>query len=103
MFRVDNRGVYLDKMLGLRINEIFPAEISAEVVRYISEAIRTREIQVYEYSVVISGEERFYEARFIAVEDDEVLVICVIQLKSKRSLLSLKRPEELQKSLTEQK
>ena len=91
MFRVDNRGVYLDKMLGLRINEIFPAEISAEVVRYISEAIRTREIQVYEYSVVISGEERFYEARFIAVEDDEVLVILRNTTEKQKVLIELEK------------
>jgi len=91
MFRVDNRGVYLDKMLGVRINEIFPAEISVEVVRYISEAIRTREIQVYEYSVVISGEERFYEARFIAVEDDEVLVILRNTTEKQKVLMELEK------------
>lgn len=75
MFRVNNQGVYLDKMLGKKISEVFPESIAVDTVRYISEAIRAREIQIYEYPVNVSGRDEFYESRFIAIEDDEVLVI----------------------------
>jgi len=75
MFRVNNQGVYLDKMLGNKITEVFPESIAVDTVRYISEAIRSREIQIFEYPVIISGSEEFYESRFIAIEDDEVLII----------------------------
>jgi len=75
MFRVNNRGVYLDKMLGTKISEVFPESIAVDTVKYISEAISTREIQIFEYPVVSAGKEEFYESRFIAIEDDEVLII----------------------------
>lgn len=75
MFRMSNEGVYLDKMLGTKINEVFPPEVAVDAVTHIAEAIRTREIQIYEYPVTILMEERFYEARFVAIEDDEVLII----------------------------
>ncbi len=75
MFRVDNEGVYLDKMLGTKINEVFPPEIAAEAVKHIAEAVKTREIQIFEYPVTISMEERFYEARFVAIDNDEILII----------------------------
>jgi PAS domain S-box-containing protein len=75
MFRVNNKGVYLDKMLGNKITEVFPESIAVDTVRYISEAIRSREIQIFEYPVVTSGREEVYESRFIAIEDDEVLII----------------------------
>ncbi len=75
MFRMSNEGIYLDKMLGTKINEVFPPEVAADAVKMISEAIRTREIQIYEYPVTIGMEARYYEARFVAIEDDEVLII----------------------------
>jgi len=75
MFRMSNEGVYLDKMLGTKINEIFPPDVAADAVRHIGEAISTREIQIYEYPVIIGMEERYYEARFVAIEDNEVLII----------------------------
>ncbi len=86
MFRVDNEGVYLDKMLGTKINEVFPPEVAAEAVRHISDAIKTREIQIYEYPVTISMEERYYEARFIAIDDEEVLIIIRNTTEKRRAL-----------------
>ena len=75
MFRVNNQGVYLDKMLGNKITEVFPESIAVDTVRYIAQAIKSREIQIFEYPVVTSGREEVYESRFIAIEDDEVLII----------------------------
>jgi len=75
MFRMSNEGIYLDKMLGTKINEVFPPEVAAEAVKLISDAISTREIQIYEYPASVSMEERYYEARIVAIEDDEVLII----------------------------
>ncbi len=75
MFRVNNQGIYLDKMLGTKISEVFPESIAVDSVRYISAAITSREIQIFEYPVVSAGKNEFYESRFIAIEDDEVLII----------------------------
>lgn len=86
MFRMSNKGVYLDKMLGAKINEVFPPEVAADAVKHISEAVRTREIQIYEYPVTISMEERYYEARFVAIEDDEVLIIIRNTTEKRRAL-----------------
>ncbi len=75
MFRVNNRGVYLDKMLGNKINEVFPESIAVDAVKYISAAIKSKEIQIFEYPVTTSGRNEYYESRFIAIENDEVLII----------------------------
>jgi len=75
MFRVNNEGVYLDKMLGNKIDDVFPSEVAAENVALISKAIKTREIQIHEYGIDRGRGDEYYEARFIAIEDDEVLVI----------------------------
>lgn len=75
MFRVNDEGIYLDKMLGSKINEVFPQEVAVSTVKYISEAIKTRTIQIFEYPVQTGGGSEHYEARFVAIEDDEVLVI----------------------------
>jgi len=75
MFRVNDEGIYLDKMLGSKINEVFPQEVAVSTVKYISDAIRTRMIQIFEYPVQTGGGSEHYEARFVAIEDDEVLVI----------------------------
>ena len=75
MFRVNDRGVYLDKMLGNKISEVFPESIAVDAVKYISRAIKSREIQIFEYPVVTPERNEFYESRFIAIEDDEVLII----------------------------
>jgi PAS domain S-box-containing protein len=75
MFRVNDEGLYLDKMLGSKINEVFPQEAAVSTVKYISDAIKNREIQIFEYPVISGGKEEYYEARFVAIEDNEVLVI----------------------------
>ncbi len=75
MFRVNDEGLYLDKMLGSKIDEVFPQDVAVSTVKYISDAIKTREIQIFEYPVISGGKEQYYEARFVAIEDDEVLVI----------------------------
>lgn len=75
MFRVNDAGVYLDKMLGTKIEEVFPEEAAVSTVKYISEAIKTRQIQIFEYPVTHGIKQEYYEARFVAIEDDEVLVI----------------------------
>lgn len=86
MFRMSNDGVYLDKMLGTKINEVFPPEVAAGAVRHIAEAVKTREIQIYEYPVTVSMEDRYYEARFVAIEDDEVLIIIRNTTEKRRAL-----------------
>ena len=75
MFRVNAKGEYLDIMLKGKINELFPPEISGKVLPYIARAVRTREIGIYEYPVLAGGTELYYEARFVAMDDDEILVI----------------------------
>ncbi len=86
MFRVNNEGVCIDKMIETKVNEVFPHEAAVDAVCYIAEAIRTREIRIYEYPVTISMDERYYEARFVAIDDNEVLII-IRNITEKRKAL----------------
>lgn len=75
IFRVNSKGEYLDRMLGGKIDEIFPPEIANMVRPYIMKAVQTREISIFEYPLQTGGPDLYYEARFVAMDEDEILVI----------------------------
>jgi len=75
MFRLDDRGMYIDDYLRDKIRKVFPDSIMPEIIKVIGRAFATREIQVYEYPVYFRDEVRYYEARIIISGLSEVLVI----------------------------
>ncbi len=89
IFRVNSRGEYLDRMLSGKINEIFPQEIAGMVLPYIKKAVKTREISIFEYPVQTGGSDLYYEARFVAMDEDEILVILRNVTERKNAMLEL--------------
>jgi PAS domain S-box-containing protein len=75
MFRLDDRGMYIDDYLRDKIRKVFPDSIMPDIINVIGKAFATREIQVYEYPVYLRDEVRYYEARIIISGLSEVLVI----------------------------
>jgi len=60
---------------GAKIYEVLPFEHADTRMAYARRALDTRELQVYEYQLEIEGEIRDEEARIVAVNDKEVIVI----------------------------
>ncbi|MEO0826799.1 MAG: response regulator [Cyanobacteria bacterium J06642_9] len=89
MIRIHADGTYLDVVVGgsvqlfnqglahegANIYDITPLEHSRQRMFYVQQALKTRETQFYEYEVVIDAELHSEEARIIAINDEEALVI----------------------------
>ncbi len=89
LFRVSRNGVILDfhsagtsdlyaspeQFLGKNTNDIMPPRIAELSMAAIEKAIQTREQVAFEYELTIQADRRYYEARIIALSNDEVLSI----------------------------
>ncbi|MBE7384539.1 MAG: PAS domain S-box protein [Leptolyngbya sp. SIO1E4] len=89
LIRLHADGTYLDVISGSGVKLFDPERIKAGVniydvtsfehahqrMVYARQALRTREVQFYEYEVILDGELRFEEARIVAIQAEEVLVI----------------------------
>jgi PAS domain S-box-containing protein len=108
MFLHTKEGVYLDyyardpsvllvspeAFLGKNIRDVLPPE----VVERINECIRllddTDEPQVIEYSLQLAGGERYFEARLVGAEADNVLSIVRDVTEARRAVDALRLGEE---------
>ncbi len=89
MIRMNKDGTYLDfrparnfktvvsgsDFIGKSIYEIMPFEVSQQRMRYVEEALSTRNPQRYEYQLVVDDRIYEQEARIVVCGEDEVLVI----------------------------
>jgi PAS domain S-box-containing protein len=57
------------------VYETLPFHLAKQRMEHIHKAIETRELQVYEYDILINGVLRKEEARLIAINDSEALII----------------------------
>ncbi|HEX2935243.1 MAG TPA: ATP-binding protein [Bacteroidales bacterium] len=84
---LDQSGVYIDYytmdsldlfkkpefFIGKRMYEVLPADVAANYKQYIDEAIRTKTVQVFEYSLPMPTGEEYYECKLTAFEDNKIL------------------------------
>ncbi len=89
IFRHSRDGVFLDfkpakdfdplvppgEFLGKRVDEVLPAEVAQKAMLYIEQAIRTGDVQIFEYQLPVHGEVRDFEARVVICGEGEVLGI----------------------------
>jgi PAS domain S-box-containing protein len=88
MFRMDREGRYLeykgsdedlavppDQLIGARAHDILPAEVADPLVEGIRRALDTGETVTGEYSLVLNGVERDFEARIVKARDEAVLIV----------------------------
>ncbi|OGG56641.1 MAG: hypothetical protein A3F84_08440 [Candidatus Handelsmanbacteria bacterium RIFCSPLOWO2_12_FULL_64_10] len=102
ILRHSRDGVYLDfkaakdfetlvppgEFLGKRADEVLPAEVARKALHHIEQAIRTGDVQVFEYQLPMHGEMRDYEARVVVCGEEEALGIV-------RDITERKRAEEV--------
>lgn len=108
MFLHTTEGVYLDyyardpdalkvppeKFLGKNFREILPPEVVAKVEPRLKLLESSDDPQVVEYTLEFLGEERYYEARLVKAEADNVLSIVRDITETRRVTDSLRRGEE---------
>lgn len=89
MFRMSRDGTYVDytaakgfqtyvpasEFLGRRVADVLPPTVAALVTDHMEKAFTTGEVQIFQYSLPLLGEVRDYEARLVALGDDEILSV----------------------------
>ncbi len=107
ILKVNNQGVYLDyklssdfdtlvppeKFLGKKIHDFIPKNIADKALETCQKALATKEIQFLEYELEKKGKIHHYEARMIAIENQDILVIIRDFTKQKAIEKSLKSTE----------
>ena len=89
MFRIDKNGILLEckgskqillllpaqDFLGKRLEEVLPFDITQKTKHFISAAIESGTVQLFEYQLTMDNTVHFYEARIMRSREDEVLAI----------------------------
>lgn len=90
-FRISKEGMYLDHypspndeqdllappevFLGKQLDEVLPGYLARAVLANVKKAIRTNELQAFEYMLPVKGNMSHFEIRINAINQDEVIAI----------------------------
>ena len=116
MFVQNAEGVYIDyhtpntedlyappeAFIGKQISDILPAEIALDFVEIFNKAIKTKQMQFYEYSLSFGNGIRYFESRIIAYKDSKVLSIVRDITANKYAEQALKESETKFKEIINQ-
>ena len=80
--------------IGRQIYDSFPLEQAQQRMFYVQRALQTREFQIYEYRLMIDEELRAEEARIVAINNEEVLVIVRDITDRKQAEIQLQQTNE---------
>ncbi|MCS7027121.1 MAG: PAS domain-containing protein, partial [Bryobacteraceae bacterium] len=64
-----------EKALGNTVYSCMPSEFAEHAMRIVHFVLDMRQLFLWEYSLPIDGEERFFEARFVPYTDERVIVL----------------------------
>lgn len=115
MFQFNREGKFIDYkvkeenllfikpsvFLNKKIEDVLPREIAESTRHYLEKAFETRELQVFEYEMMMDGTDHVYEARLAVCGENEVLAIIRDITKRKEAEKALKVSEEKYKRLTQ--
>lgn len=88
MFYINSEGTFLDykgsrddmyvppeEFIGKNVTDVLPEELSQKTMHYVHKALENNTLQIFEYELSKNNDSRYYEARLICCEDNEVLVL----------------------------
>jgi PAS domain S-box-containing protein len=124
LFRIKADGTYLDchqgisrqlynnyrEYIGQKCQDVLPPFLAQELMAAIEQALVTKKVQVFEYQLVLPGENGGlydrgrlydYEARVSAIDDHEVLTMVRDVSAKAEAQRSLKESEQRYRTLTE--
>lgn len=112
MFRIDRKGTFIDfhynkgmdlfvgpsLIKGSNVKDHFSKELAGKILSSIGECLDTGVMKSIEYSLLISGKKKFFEARHVPVDKDEVLTfardISEQKRKEKELVIAKEKAEE---------
>lgn len=108
MFRIDRDGTFVNykapkesdlfippnEFLGKKINEVMPKEAVPTALQCVEQALKTGEVQVFEYQFPRHGSTSHWEARFAVSGDNEVMAIVRNITERKQAEEELKQAKE---------
>ncbi len=89
IFIQDKEGFFLDyhgpvdtellvspeKFIGKNMREVLPPDIVAQFAKVFEEAFRTKQVQLYEYSMLLPVGLKYFESKLVVYDDDKILTI----------------------------
>jgi PAS domain S-box-containing protein len=108
VFRINRDGTFLDfsaprnqalfsppqEFLGKRINTILPEPIALQTMTAAQAALEQKTVQQFEYELSIGPKREYWEARIVALQDDEVVAVV-------RNITDKKQAEEQRRTSEE--
>jgi diguanylate cyclase (GGDEF)-like protein len=64
-----------DKVVGKTINELMPYDVAQSVMQVVEKALQTGDRQIFDYQLSIETLKNRYEARFIVIGDNTILIL----------------------------
>jgi PAS domain S-box-containing protein len=83
--------------LNKKLNSILPEPLAEKTLKYVKKAIKTKKIQIFDYSLQIKNKINWFEARLIAINNEEVMSIIrdITSLKEQQNQI-IKKDEYMQ-------
>jgi signal transduction histidine kinase len=112
MFQFHANGTFMDfkggrgdtilkpagEFLNKTVYDVLPPEIAKLYLYYVNQAIESDRLQFFEYEWFIEGRRRYFEARLVVSDDDEVLAIVRDITDSKLAQVELEQAKEAAES-----
>ncbi len=87
------------KLIGSKISEVLEPGIAKLIMNGISKALQTGESQVIEYSQFINEQQRYFEARLVSTEKEEVFSIVRNITEQKLAVINLQAQFQFEKMI----
>lgn len=108
MFQFHSDGTFMDfkggrgetilkpagEFLKKTVYDVLPPEIAKRYLYYVNQAIESEQLQIFEYEWFIEGRRRYFEARLVVSDDEEVLAIVRDITDSKLAQAELEQAKE---------
>lgn|GEM_PF-966736 len=115
IFRVRTDGTFLDYkasnsnllmvppgyFLGRRVGDIMPPHIAESIMQFISKALSTGMVQIFEYDLHVNEEDHSFEARIASCGANEVLILARDITESSKALAALQKSETRYRAIVE--